>query len=83
MVSGYSWDKSSGWYERQWNKWTLPFKNTNQKYIYSLGNHDHQGDLSAQEIIKLDRLNNELSVHNNDLKDSFRIPILRQGKEVF
>src|SRR5690349_2424747 len=25
MVSGYAWDKTSGWYEKQWNKFTKPF----------------------------------------------------------
>lgn len=58
MVSGYSWDNTDGWYEKQWRKWTLPFLKKNQKYIYTLGNHDHGADLSATEIIMLDRLNN-------------------------
>jgi predicted MPP superfamily phosphohydrolase len=29
MVSGYAWDKTEGWYERQWKKWTEAFIKTN------------------------------------------------------
>ena len=27
MVSGYMWDHSEGWYQREWKKWTQPFVN--------------------------------------------------------
>lgn len=34
MVSGYAWDKSEGWYKKQWKKWTTAFVNQKQKYMY-------------------------------------------------
>jgi len=54
MVSGYAWDKSEGWYKRQWEKWTEAFVKMNQSYMYVQGNHDSQADLDRDEVTAVD-----------------------------
>lgn len=61
-VSGYAWDGSEGWYEEQWNMFTIPVKNASVPYAYTLGNHDAQGDLDREAIITLDMTNAPLSL---------------------
>lgn len=46
MVSGYAWDGTRGWYFKHWAKWTSPFMKKRIPYIYALGNHDAQADLT-------------------------------------
>lgn len=54
MVSGYAWDQSEGWYEKQWEKWTQAFKNTNQTYMYIQGNHDSEADIGRDAVTAID-----------------------------
>lgn len=55
MVSGYAWDgKTSGWYQKQWQKWTQAFEEKQLNYMYVQGNHDSQADLSRDAIADLD-----------------------------
>jgi len=55
-ISGYAWDgKTKGWQESVWKRWTQPFLDFKQYYIYTLGNHDAQADLSRKEVAALDQ----------------------------
>jgi len=54
MVSGYAWDKSEGWYKKQWDKWTEAFKNKNQTYMYIQGNHDSEADIGREAVTAID-----------------------------
>lgn len=56
-VSGYAWDKSDTFYQKNWSKWTNPMEVNKVKYAYTLGNHDDQANLSRQEILDLDKTN--------------------------
>ena len=40
MVTGYNWDGTEGWFEKQWNKWSIKMKQRQTPYGYTLGNHD-------------------------------------------
>ncbi len=40
MVTGYNWDKSKGWFERQWKEFTRTVREREIPYAYVLGNHD-------------------------------------------
>lgn len=40
MVTGYSWDGSEGWFERQWKEFTRTVREREIPYAYVLGNHD-------------------------------------------
>ena len=40
LVSGYSWDKSSGWQEKHQRKAVQALIDLHQPYIWTLGNHD-------------------------------------------
>jgi len=78
MVSGFAWDKSAGWYQNNWKKWTAPFQKYEVPYLYSLGNHDAEADLTREEIIELD-IQHPFSLTQKGLShlegNNFRIPI--------
>lgn len=57
LPTGYSWNKSQGWYEAMWHRWTKVIYETKKPYCYTLGNHDSEADLDRQEIVKLDMTN--------------------------
>ena len=40
MVTGYNWDGSQGWFEKQWRKWSMKMSQRRTPYGYALGNHD-------------------------------------------
>jgi len=69
-VSGYAWpaSKPAGWYKSQWEVWTEPVVASKTPYAYTLGNHDHQADLTGSEIIALD-MTNPLSLTQAGPKD--------------
>jgi len=55
MVSGYAWDgKERDFYQKNWLKFTKPFKTHKIPYAYSLGNHDSEANFSRIEISNLD-----------------------------
>ena len=47
MVTGYNWDGTEGWFEKQWNKWSIKMKQRQTPYGYALGNHDVEVCLSV------------------------------------
>lgn len=51
MVSGYAWDNSNTFYQRNWKKFSTPFINYQTEYSLALGNHDTQANLNRTEII--------------------------------
>ena len=54
-ISGFAWDgKEQGWGKRIWQNWTKPFLDFKQHYIYAIGNHDAQADLTRREVGDLD-----------------------------
>ena len=57
LPTGFSWNKSQGWYEAMWHRWTKVIYETKKPYCYTLGNHDSEADLNRQEIVKLDMTN--------------------------
>ena len=48
---GYSWNKTKGWYEDMWNRWTTVIREKKVPYGYTLGNHDSEADLTRREIV--------------------------------
>ena len=40
MVTGYNWDGTQGWFERQWKVFTKVVTENKIPYAYTLGNHD-------------------------------------------
>ncbi len=59
-VSGYVWDgRTQGFFENIWrNKFSKVFDELKVNYLYILGNHDDQGDLDREAIMKLDMTHN-------------------------
>lgn len=47
--------KTADFFRSKWKKFTKPFLNRKTLYAYVLGNRDHQGDLSYQQIADLDK----------------------------
>lgn len=71
MASGWVGKGKAGWFETQnkrWSKWLQKENNQTDdfQYLYTLGNHDRQADLSPKEIVELDKKN------PNSLTDSFQ-----------
>ena len=56
-IIGYAWDKTPGWYEKIWKRWTKVTYETEKPYAYTLGNHDNEADLGRRDIVKLDMTN--------------------------
>ena len=56
-IIGYAWDKTPGWYEKIWKRWTKVTYETEKPYAYTLGNHDNESDLGRRDIVKLDMTN--------------------------
>ena len=40
MVTGYNWDGTQGWFEREWRVFTKVVTEDKIPYAYTLGNHD-------------------------------------------
>ncbi|KAL4501577.1 hypothetical protein ABPG72_018628 [Tetrahymena utriculariae] len=57
MVSGYAWDNTTTFYQRNWKKYTSPFTLNNLSYSIILGNHDDQANLNRTQIMDLDMTN--------------------------
>ncbi|KAL4449840.1 hypothetical protein ABPG74_008213 [Tetrahymena malaccensis] len=57
MVSGYAWDNTTTFYQRNWKKYTSPFGLHNLSYSIILGNHDDQANLNRTQIMDLDMTN--------------------------
>ncbi|KAK8793455.1 hypothetical protein WA158_004814 [Blastocystis sp. Blastoise] len=54
-IGGYAWDKKTpNWFYNEWTKCTSAMNDTKTFYGYTLGNHDAEGDLSREEIMRLD-----------------------------
>ena len=51
LPTGYSWNKSQGWYEAMWHRWTKVIYETKKPYCYTLGNHDSEADLNRQTFV--------------------------------
>ncbi|KAK8794753.1 hypothetical protein WA158_001734, partial [Blastocystis sp. Blastoise] len=54
MVGGAAWDKTKGWFEKQWKLMTRVYNEYKLYYGYVLGNHDSEADLSREEVMQLD-----------------------------
>eukprot|EP00742_Colponemidia_sp_Colp-10_P000495 GILJ01000539.1.p1 GENE.GILJ01000539.1~~GILJ01000539.1.p1 ORF type:complete len:403 (+),score=48.96 GILJ01000539.1:40-1209(+) len=85
-VSGFAWDgQTKPWFAPLWKEFTRPMTEFNARWAYALGNHDHQGDLTQDEIISLDQTS-PLSLTQKGPADvdgvtNFVLPIY-QGDEV-
>jgi len=49
--------RTAGWFEKIWKAFTLPIVEAGLPYIYTLGNHDDEGDLDRVGITLLDQTN--------------------------
>jgi len=49
--------KDIGWFERTWQGFTSPMVEAGVPYIYTLGNHDNEGDLTKEQMVQLDETN--------------------------
>lgn len=50
-------DIDEGWFQNFWNGFTAPMVEAGVPYMYTLGNHDNEGDLNKVEIVQLDETN--------------------------
>eukprot|EP01119_Soliformovum_irregulare_P018750 TRINITY_DN5806_c0_g1_i1.p1 TRINITY_DN5806_c0_g1~~TRINITY_DN5806_c0_g1_i1.p1 ORF type:complete len:333 (+),score=85.94 TRINITY_DN5806_c0_g1_i1:191-1189(+) len=78
-VSGPFWDGSIDWYESLWTLYTTPMREMGIRWAYAHGNHDGEGDLSALDIVKMDKSDPlSLSDYVDGIRGSsnFFIPIL-------
>lgn len=57
MVSGFAWDNTTTFYQRNWKKYTSPLQLHNLSYSIILGNHDDEANLNRTEIMDLDMTN--------------------------
>jgi 3',5'-cyclic AMP phosphodiesterase CpdA len=65
-VSGYSWDGlDQSFYQGLWANWTTAFNNKSLPYIYTLGNHDDQGNYNRKSICDLDTQHNFSMIQYN------------------
>lgn len=63
LISGYEWQRTGGkdWFKRLWKKLVAPMIKHKTRWAIALGNHDVEGDLNGEEIVKLD-MSEELSM---------------------
>jgi 3',5'-cyclic AMP phosphodiesterase CpdA len=65
-VSGYAWDGlNSTFYYDCWKKWTSSMEKMKVPYLYTLGNHDDQGDYNRKQIAELDETNEYSMIQYN------------------
>jgi 3',5'-cyclic AMP phosphodiesterase CpdA len=76
-VSGYAWDGlSNNFHQQAWEMWTLPMRLAKKPYAYTFGNHDDQGNLSREEIVKLDMTHPYSMMNGSAVNNSnYYIPI--------
>lgn len=76
---GYSWNKTKGWYEDMWNRWTTVIREKKVPYGYTLGNHDSEADLTRREIVTVDMTNpysyTEMAADDLEGASTFVIPV--------
>ncbi|MCJ1461829.1 purple acid phosphatase [Pseudocyphellaria aurata] len=55
LVSGYQWNESlgPGWFSERWHQLILPVKASGVPWALTLGNHDGEADLTAEEVVQL------------------------------
>lgn len=62
MISDYAWDgNTTNWTASLWKKWTQAFHEKSLPYMFTLGNHDADVDISRIDIAKMD-VNQTLSL---------------------
>ena len=76
-------NRPSEWQVQEWKKLTQVFADLNVNYAITLGNHDRDGEMTAQEIMALD-MTHPLSVSNTSNFSNpatYTIPIFSHLKE--
>jgi hypothetical protein len=55
MLSGYAWNGERGWAKTLHDRVVAPCEEARVPWAIAIGNHDTEADLTAYEIIELDK----------------------------